>query len=96
MLATYREAHRNERKGNIMKSQDLILCRSDAGDGGWSLHAPWATDEQIASGDAPPLTCGPSDCNEHGEWIRPDLSDWEQAMNILSASERGKSPRPRS
>jgi len=36
----------------------LILCRSDAGDGGWSLHPPGTTDEAIASGDAHILASG--------------------------------------
>lgn len=30
----------------------FVLCRSDDGHGGWSLHAPGSTNEQIASGDA--------------------------------------------
>ena len=38
----------------------LVLCRSDAGDGGWSLHAPGSTDEDIATGEAPSLTSGPN------------------------------------
>ena len=37
---------------------DLILCRSDAGDGGWSLHPHGTTDEAIASGDARILASG--------------------------------------
>lgn len=38
--------------------RDLILTRSDAGDGGWSLHPPRTTDEQIAEGDVAPLLTG--------------------------------------
>jgi len=34
---------------------DLVLCESADG---WSLHAPGATDDDIASGDAPYLACG--------------------------------------
>jgi hypothetical protein len=40
------------------EADDLVLCESDTGDGGWSLHAPGSTDEQIASGDAPYLASG--------------------------------------
>ena len=36
----------------------LILTRSDAGDGGWSLHPPDTTDEQIATGEVLPLLTG--------------------------------------
>lgn len=39
-------------------SENLVLTRSDAGDGGWSLHAPGTTDEQIAEGDVAPLLTG--------------------------------------
>ena len=39
---------------------DLILCRSDMGDGGWILHAPGSTDEDIAEGNAPALVSGRS------------------------------------
>lgn len=38
-----------------VESPDLVLCESADG---WSLHAPGSTDEQIASGDAPPLASG--------------------------------------
>lgn len=37
---------------------DLIECRSADG---WSLHAPWASDEKIANGDEPALTDGEGD-----------------------------------
>jgi hypothetical protein len=37
---------------------DLVLCQSDAGDGGWSLHAPGSTDEAIAEGIALALASG--------------------------------------
>lgn len=35
---------------------DLVICESVDG---WSIHAPGAQDEEIASGDAPPLATGP-------------------------------------
>jgi len=56
---------------------DLILCRSDECDGGWSLHAPGSTDDEIACGDAPPLLSGPSDCDPvTGRWLRPNAEDY--------------------
>ena len=61
-----------------------MLVRSDAGDGGWSLHAPGSTDDEIASGDAPPLVSGPSDTDRDGEWERPDGADYADAMFKLS------------
>ena len=58
----------------------LRLVRSDAGDGGWSLHLD-ATDHAIAAGDAPALTSGPSDWDsDTGEWVRPDAGDYAAAL----------------
>ena len=37
---------------------EFVRCDSDLGDGGWSLHAPGATDEEIAEGTAPALVSG--------------------------------------
>lgn len=58
---------------------DLVLVTSDAGDGGWSLHAPGATDEQIAEGDAPALV------SDDGGPERPDASDYAAAIEALRA-----------
>jgi hypothetical protein len=63
-------------------ADDLVLCRSDTGDGGWSLHAPGSTDEQIASGDAPYLVSGEAE-QVDGEWSRPDAQDYRQALTTL-------------
>src|SRR5690606_6718182 len=41
---------------------ELVVCESPDG---YSLHAPGSTDEQIASGDAPPLVSGPWIDDEH-------------------------------
>lgn len=60
---------------------DLILVRSDSGDGGWSLHAPDATDEDIASGDAPYLLSGEAEAIDGG-WGRPNESDYAEAFHI--------------
>ena len=61
----------------------LVLCRSDAGDGGWSLHAPGSTDEDIATGEAPALTSGPSGKNRGGKWLRPNPRDYAAAQDFF-------------
>jgi hypothetical protein len=67
-------------------AKDLVLCRSDHGDGGWSLHAPGATDAEIASGDAPYLACGEAEWDEErGDWNRPNEADYEAAHAALGA-----------
>lgn len=59
---------------------NFVICRSDQGDGGWSLHAPGATDEQIACGDAPYIICGPSEWDaQKGDWARPNAADYQAA-----------------
>ena len=59
-----------------MKQFIPVLCRSDLGDGGWSLHAPGATDRAIAEGDEFYLVTGPAKwvC---GQWRdgQPDCVD---------------------
>jgi hypothetical protein len=67
-----------------MQSNHLVLCRSDAGDGGWSLHAPGSTDEDIASGDAPPLLSGTAEWQ--GVWSRPNAADYRDALTKLQPS----------
>lgn len=85
---------RMEMKRKYWQEENLVLVRSDAGDGGWSLHAPWATDEQIADGSEPPLMSGPADWVESRgsevEWNRPNSLDYQQAMNVLSARDKCK------
>ena len=62
----------------IQRQGDLGLCRSDCGDGGWSLHPAGATDEQIASGDAPVLVSGTAQWVD-GDWDRPNAQDYASA-----------------
>lgn len=69
-----------------MHKNDLVLCRSDMGDGGWSLHAPGATDEQIAEGEALPLLDGPAEWDDAvGDWDRPNDADYAAAIKRLAA-----------
>ena len=68
-----------------MKTYELVLCRSDRGDGGWSLHSPGATDEDVASGDAPPLSSGTAKWDEiAGDWDRPDQRDYDTTFELQS------------
>ena len=62
----------------IQRQGDLVLCRSDCGDGGWSLHPAGSTDEQIASGDAPVLVSGTAQWVD-GDWDRPNAQDYARA-----------------
>ena len=62
----------------VAPDADLVLVRSDTGDGGWSLHPAGSTDEQIASGDAPYLVSGSAQWVD-GEWDRPNAEDYAQA-----------------
>ncbi len=67
-------------------SQHLILVRSDSGDGAWSLHAPDATDAEIADGTAPALASGEGRWDEDaGAWAPPPLVDVAAAMAIVAA-----------
>jgi hypothetical protein len=62
---------------------DFVLCRSDNGDGGWSLHAPGSSDEDIATGEAPYLVCGPAEWdNEQGDWNRPNAADYAEPNRV--------------
>lgn len=65
-----------------MTKTKLVLCRSDRGDGGWSLHAPGSTDEAIRDGDAPVLLSGEADLYETG-WDRPNAGDYRAARAKL-------------
>jgi hypothetical protein len=65
-------------KRKYWTESDLILCQTADG---FSLHAPWATDEQIATGDEPYLICGEG---------TPTSLDYKKAMNVLSARDKRK------
>ena len=59
----------------------LILVRSDLGDGGWSLHAPGTTDEQIAEGHGILLS---GTANWDTGWDRPNEADYAAAEQSLA------------
>lgn len=68
---------------------DLILVRSDNGDGGWSLHPPMSTDDAIANGLAPILAEGEANRIDN-EWDRPNDDDYELAMSKLRPATENK------
>lgn len=72
----------------VVAVDDLVLCRSDTGDGGWSLHAPGSTDEQIASGDEPYLASGSAEWGERDGWSRPNYDDYQAAIKELIARQQ--------
>lgn len=74
-----------------MNTHDLVLVRSDTGDGGWSLHPPGSTNEAIAKGDEPTLMSCPAqkivNYNDfqrdyEGEWDRPNQEDYDHAWRM--------------
>ena len=62
---------------------NFILTRSDQGDGGWGLHAPGSTDEDIATGEASALVTGVSR-KRAGKWLRPNARDYTDAARAFS------------
>jgi hypothetical protein len=67
-----------------MKATQFVLCRSDQGDGGWSLHPPGSTDRDIAQGDAPILASGPASWSEAKDaWDRPNAADYRAARRAM-------------
>jgi hypothetical protein len=69
-----------------MTDPKFVICRSDSGDGGWSLHQPGATDAEIGNGDAPCLVSGPAEWDDDkGEWNRPNEADYRAAAEAYNA-----------
>ena len=62
---------------------NLVLCRSDRGDGGWSLHPPHTSDEEIATGDAAMLVSGDAEW-DGTEWSRPNVEDYAEARRVMA------------
>jgi hypothetical protein len=66
----------------------FVLCRSDQGDGGWSLHAPGSSDNDIATGDAPYITSGPAEWDEEQQdWDRPNAADYEEVVRLYNSNQ---------
>lgn len=60
----------------------FVLCRSDNGDGGWSLHAPGTTDDDVREGRGL-LVSGPAEWDgETGTWSRPNERDYQIAEEV--------------
>jgi hypothetical protein len=59
-------------------ADELVLCRSDNGDGGWSLHAPGSTDQEIADGTSLCLASGEA----------PGPSKWDRAIAVRAYAGR--------
>ena len=58
-----------------------VLCRCDQGSGGWSLHAPGTTDEQIANGEG--LLASGTAHRIGSDWSRPDKADYARAESLM-------------
>ena len=56
---------------------DLVLIRSDTGDGGWSLHLREDEDEDGIPGEI--LISGPAELVDD-EWNRPNADDYAEAL----------------
>jgi len=70
--------------------QKFVLCRSDQGDGGWSLHEPGSTDYEIATGAAPALITGTAEMEETtGTWNHPNHDDYNLAKAMLAQKQQG-------
>lgn len=63
--------------------KDLTLCRSNVGDGGWSLHL---------KGEFYPLLTGQAEWIEetqeqYGHWTGPDADAYEEALRVANRDE---------
>jgi len=73
--------------------KQLVVTRSDQGDGGWSLHPPGTTEEQISGGEVPPLMTGMADKTEESDdWDAPSASDYAIADSYCASGLRGGEP----
>jgi hypothetical protein len=68
-----------------LRDADLVVIRSDTGDGGWSLH--WLHDENEDGMPGAILVSGPSSFNDDtGDWNRPGVEDYADAIDALLTS----------
>lgn len=70
-----------------MNAPDLILIRSDQGDGGWSLHTKQQIEEANAHDEAPGyVLSGPATWDDQADdWDRPNVEDYRTALLKVSA-----------
>jgi hypothetical protein len=64
---------------------ELVLVRSDTGDGGWSLHAHTPTpgsDIGVSGFDPNPILTGPAELVDD-EWNKPNAEDYREAMRLI-------------
>jgi hypothetical protein len=76
--------------------ENLILCRSDMGDGAWSLHAPGTTETEIADG-AGLLLSGEAEWvgdDLTGDWDRPNAADYAEASRPCPADKTVRTTAP--
>lgn len=77
-------------EGPLLTLDDLELVRSDAGDGGWSIHLRGSLDLQNDPMPDAPLLSGLAE-RIGGYWDRPTSNDYDTAL--LTAHERTICPR---
>jgi hypothetical protein len=66
-----------------VKASDLLLVRSDQGDGGWSLHPPGADFSE--EGNDIILASGEADWDDEADdWDRPNEADYAAALAALT------------
>ena len=63
---------------------ELVLVRSDHGDGGWSLHDPDATQDAQDCGDDILLTGTATWDDGDNTWDRPTVDDYRAARCVLA------------
>lgn len=69
----------------MKNTRNLILCRSDCGDGGWSLHAPPSPEFDIDEDGPDLLIHGPAEWDSAaGAWDRPNADDYARAHSVLA------------
>jgi hypothetical protein len=75
-----------KKAASALKAEDLVVVRSDTGDGGWSLHTPQAIADAKAQDDLPlVLTYGEAAWDEATEtWSRPNAEDYAKALKIAN------------
>lgn len=72
-----------------LTARDLVLVRSDTGDGGWSLHTKAEVADAEAHSDAPAILVSGDAYNvadTRDGWSRPNAYDYAEALRIANAA----------